>query len=461
MRRRSLVALASLLYCSSLTAQSGSAPAMGWFNGDCRSGIPGQANWYLSTQLSSRTFDDFVVPAGGLTISGVFSINSTAASVTEAVWEIRSGISAGNGGTIVASGRSAAAKKTLLATWPDGETIYRIEVDGLAVHLPAGTYWLNVSPVVSEWSPTETAAPSYVCATVGDNAVGNPRGTDGNAYFVSTVVAGAYFRTVQNTGGAGTSGDFSHGLMISSTLATPAHITAVVNAANWQSGAVCPGEIVTIAGTNLGPPTPSSLMLDDSGRVFTALNGVRVLFNNIEAPQTYVSSGQINAVVPYEIAGITAASIQVQVAGQASAGFPITVAAGAPAVFTVDGSGSGPAAALNQDGSYNTPSRPAAKGSVIVLYLTGEGLTNPAVTGKVTVASTTAPYTAQPVLSPVTASVAGQPAAVIFAGEAPGMVAGVLQLNLQIPSNTPSGNVPVTISLGTFSSSSGVTVAVQ
>jgi hypothetical protein len=82
---------------------------VGWYNGDCQSGIPAQDNWFLSNQQFSRTYDSFVVPGGGWTVAAVFSINSIPLSgITEGVWEIRSGVSAGNGGVVIASGRSPA-----------------------------------------------------------------------------------------------------------------------------------------------------------------------------------------------------------------------------------------------------------------------------------------------------------------------------------------------------------------
>jgi uncharacterized protein (TIGR03437 family) len=48
-----------------------------------------------------------------------------------------------------------------------------------------------------------------------------------------------------------------------------------------------------------------------------------------------------------------------------------------PGIFTQDSSGSGQAAALNEDGSYNTPSNPATPGSIVVLFATGAGNLDP------------------------------------------------------------------------------------
>lgn len=459
MQTRTIISGLLLTLISHLVLRAQGTPTanVGWYNGDCQSGIPGQSNWYFSDQEFGRTYDDFVVPIGGWTVSGLFSHNNmTFSGLSAAVWEIRSGISAGNGGTVVASGLSPATQ-TLVLSYPDGEKIYRVEVDGLRVQLAPGTYWMNVSPIAA-------FTQSYVCASVGVGAAGNPPGNDGKGFsYALGAPSHVIFQPVQSSGQTGTSGDYSQGVLISTASAPPApSIAAVVNAASWQAGPVSPGEIITIGGTGLGPSTPSDLMLNDSGKVSTTLDGVQVLFNGIAAPQTYVSGVQINAVVPYEVAGATNLSVQVSAGGQTSQAFPLKLAGTAPAIFTANGSGTGPAAILNQDNSYNGPGNPAAKGSYVVLFLTGEGLTNPGgVTGKVTSISAVPPLTPQPVLSPVTVSIGGQPVFVAFYGEAPDMVSGVMQINVQIPANAPSGNLPVSVSVGGSGTQSGVTVSVE
>jgi uncharacterized protein (TIGR03437 family) len=234
---------------------------------------------------------------------------------------------------------------------------------------------------------------------------------------------------------------------ITQATATPLPaITAVVNAASFQNGPISPGEIVTLGGTGLGPSAPASLAFDQTGKVSTSVSGVQVLFSGTAAPLTYVGATQINAVAPYEIQGLLSPSVQVKYQGQSSNAFSLTPTSAAPALFTFNGSGTGPAAALNQDSTYNVPNNPAPKGSYIVLYMTGEGQTSPlGVTGKVTTVSVTPPVTPQPV-PPVTVLIGGQPALVAFYGEAPGLVSGVMQLNVQIPANAPSGSIPVSVS---------------
>jgi uncharacterized protein (TIGR03437 family) len=238
-------------------------------------------------------------------------------------------------------------------------------------------------------------------------------------------------------------------------------IAAVVNAASLQNGPISPGEIVTLRGTALGPSTPAVLTLDRTGKVATSLGGVEVSFNGTPAPLTYVSATQINCVVPHEMQGVANPYVKVSYQGQTSDGFALTSAATAPALFTANGSGTGPAAALNQDGSYNSPGNPAAKGSTVVAFMTGEGQTSPAgVTGKVTTVSAALPLTPQPLL-PVAVLIGGQPASVTFYGETPGVISGVMQLAVRIPSNVRSGDVPISVSAGGIGSPNGVTVSVR
>jgi uncharacterized protein (TIGR03437 family) len=96
------------------------------------------------------------------------------------------------------------------------------------------------------------------------------------------------------------------------------------------------------------------------------------------------------------------------------------------------------------------------------MFLTGEGQTNPpSVTGAITTATLPPPQVTPAPPLPIQARINGQPALYMYAGEAPSMVAGVMQLNVQIPANAPSGNLSITVSIGGNVSQNGVTVSVQ
>src|SRR5262249_37789750 len=125
--------------------------------------------------------------------------------------------------------------------------------------------------------------------------------------------------------------------------------------------------------------------------------------------------------------------------------------------------GTGQASILNQDGSVNGPANPEAAGKIVSIFMTGEGQTSPpGVTGSVTCKPGCSTLQQIPApLQPVMAVVGNQPATVTFYGEAPGLVAGVLQVNLMIPANTPPGATPLAISVGGNRTQTGVTLSVR
>jgi len=240
-----------------------------------------------------------------------------------------------------------------------------------------------------------------------------------------------------------------------------------VKMGNWFLTSGGPGEMITLFGTGLGPAAGAQPTPDDSGMIGTRLSGVEVLVGPFSAPIVYAGSTQVSAMVPYELSTISAdrVTVLVKYLGQSSNGIQVRQAVSAPGIFTANSSGTGPGAILNTDNSYNGPGNPAGKGSVVQIFLTGEGPTNPVgVTGKITTVSSTGPLTPQPVL-PVTVTIDGQPADIRFYGEAPGQVSGVLQINAEVPQNAKSGEVPlvVTFSNGgsSFSTQAGVTVSVR
>ena len=136
---------------------------------------------------------------------------------------------------------------------------------------------------------------------------------------------------------------------------------------------------------------------------------------------------------------------------------PLPVAPTSPAMFSLDRSGFGPGAILNQDYSVNGPGNRAAPGSVIQIFATGEGQTNPpGVDGKLATGALPAPNL------PVSVTIGGLPAIVPYAGAAPGLVAGVVQVNAVVPLSIASGSaVPVFLRFGGATSPRSVTVAIE
>jgi uncharacterized protein (TIGR03437 family) len=229
----------------------------------------------------------------------------------------------------------------------------------------------------------------------------------------------------------------------------------VTNAATFLSGAVAPGEIVTIFGSALGPNTLARLELTPDGQsISKSLSGTRVLFDGVASPLVYTIAGQVSTIVPYGVTGRRSTELQVEYNGRLSNRVTLDVVPAAPGIFTLDASGRGLGAILNQDNKVNGAATPAAKGSVIILYATGAGQTNPASEdGRITTAIGSQ-------LQDITAQIAGTRAEVLYAGPAPGLVAGVMQVNARVPESTPAGFQSVQISVGSASSRPGVVIAI-
>ena len=196
-----------------------------------------------------------------------------------------------------------------------------------------------------------------------------------------------------------------------------------------------------------------------NGFVVTTVQNTQVLFDSTPAPIIYTSAGQTSVMVPHEIAGRTSTQITVVYQGVKSAPLTYNVVTAVPGIYTQNQSGTGPGSILNQDYSVNGPTKPAAAGSVVQVYLTGTGDTQPPlVTGLVNTANKTS-------LLIYTATIAGMPAQVVYQGTAPGDVEGVMQFNIVVPAGAPSGPQPIVITSTsgnvTYATQTGVTVQVQ
>ena len=228
----------------------------------------------------------------------------------------------------------------------------------------------------------------------------------------------------------------------------------VRNAASFLEGPVAPGEIISIFGDSIGPPAPAISSTDADGLIPGQLAGVGASFDGALAPVLFASAGQINAIVPFAVAGKASTQAQVTFNGGTVVALSLPVSAAAPGLFILDSSGQ--AAVLNQDFRVNSSANPAEKGSAVMLYATGAGQTDPpGVDGKITRGDLAVPAL------PVSVSIGGLPADILYAGAAPGLVAGALQVNARIPDNAPSGATGVTLRIGGAPSQPGATLAIR
>ena len=317
-------------------------------------------------------------------------------------------------------------------------------------------------------------------ATIGGNLYGVAVDATGNLYITSNsrirkvdAVTGI-ISTIAGTGNAGFSGDgglataaaisgaqsiavdaagnvyFSDEANLRVRKLTPAQIVkeGVFNGATFVAAGVAPGEIVTIfggPGVTLGPASGLGPQVDASGKIATLVSGTQVTFDGVPAPQIYTSSGQINAVVPYEVAGQASTVLQVVVNGKATNSVTLPVVATSPGIFAI----------ANPDNTVNSPSNPVAHDKYVVLYGTGEGQTSPSgVDGILNTAVFPTP------VAKVSVKVGGLPAQLLYAGAAPDDVAGVFQVDVQIPAGV-SGTVPIELTVGDASTPVGPTITVK
>ena len=248
----------------------------------------------------------------------------------------------------------------------------------------------------------------------------------------------------------------AHAAVMEGKSGSAVRIAALTSAASYVAGSVAPGEIVTLFGSGIGPDAGMGATLNSAGLMTTFLAGTRVLFDGQPSLMTFAQAGQVNAVVPHAVAGRSSVQVQIEAQGQKSNALTVEVAQATPGIFTLDSSGKGQAAVLNQDNSLNSAANPAPRGSIISLFATGIGQTNPpGIDGK-----PAAPPFPVPVL-PVTVEIAGANAEILYAGGAPGLVAGVLQANVRVPAQAATGSsAPLVLWGGGAQSQPGVTIAI-
>ena len=168
----------SLVLLAGHTGPLGAATTVLWYNGDIDFLTCGGLNGIDTETSDSRVYDDIIVPASQTwKVTSLFSNNLMTFTAIRAHWEIRQGVSAGNGGTLVASGVDPATMTPTGRICSSGYREFRIEVTGLDVELGPGRYWLVVAPVGAGFGL------SFVSSTSGANATGMPPGNNGNAFF--------------------------------------------------------------------------------------------------------------------------------------------------------------------------------------------------------------------------------------------------------------------------------------
>jgi uncharacterized protein (TIGR03437 family) len=225
---------------------------------------------------------------------------------------------------------------------------------------------------------------------------------------------------------------------VTSTQPTVARILGIVNAAAGQlSGRISQGEVISIFGFGLGPDTPVSAKPGSNGFFPNSLAGVQVLVNGAPIPLLYVSTWQINAEIP---APLTFSDAVVQVVN-GSAKLPDFRVSVDSSNFNLFLNANGSVAAVNQDGSVNSPTNPARAGTVVTIWGTGFGNAAGSLDGAVSTAPNNWCADCQVTLN-------GENASVDYAGAAPSLIDGIMQINFTVPMQFAANEAYLQFSLG-------------
>ncbi|HEU0122877.1 MAG TPA: hypothetical protein VFQ91_20260 [Bryobacteraceae bacterium] len=297
-----------------------------------------------------------------------------------------------------------------------------------------GTSWLAVTA-----SSLVTPASLSVAVQPGGLAPGTYRGV-----VVVTATGSGETRTAE--------------VVLTVTAPTAPTLSTALHGATRKLSAITPGMLLSLRGAGLGPVQGVNGSISSAGAYETSYGTYRVYFDGVAAPLLYISDTRIDTAVPYAMAGRRSARVEVENAGVRSNPMDLILSPdAAPGIYTQDGSGVGQASVLNQNGSLNSLTNPAAAGSVISFFATGEGQTEPAGQDGRVIATDLR----RPVL-PVAVNIGGSAAEVIYAGSAPGLISGLMQVNVRIPADAPRGGaVALELRVGPAPSRAGVTIAIQ
>ena len=217
--------------------------------------------------------------------------------------------------------------------------------------------------------------------------------------------------------------------------------SGVVNAASSQLGpGIVPGSYITLYGSNLSDAT----IVASGSTLPLALGDVSVSFDtptlSLPGRVYYVSAGQVNVQVPWELAGQTSVQIKVSIDQASGTVVTVPVASVSPAAFVY---GQNQAAALDENGLLVGTANPVRRGHIISFFANALGtVSNQPATGEPAPSTPLAQTTATP-----TVTVGGVLAAVQFSGLAPGFT-GLYQVNVVVPANAPTGSDAVSLTLG-------------
>jgi uncharacterized protein (TIGR03437 family) len=306
-----------------------------------------------------------------------------------------------------------------------------------AVITDTGTgYTYNV-----DWTPPASSVGDVIFYAAGNAADGDRAQTNDRIYNTTATVSPA-----------------------SCDLSVLPAISAAVSSASY-TGPIAANTLISLFGTGFQPAGLTRPLYEadvTSKSVPNVLSCTGVEINGIRAGMYYVSPTQLNVVVPNGVTpGQAAVRVVLNPANRPvfSSPLAVTAASAAPGLFTLDGKHAVAQFAgttkLVGDPATLTGSAPAKPGDLVTLWATGLGDTNP----KVDAAAIA--QAAAPTVNTVTVTLNGTalvPADVMYAGLAPGLVAGAYQINIRIPAGVAAGDAAIKLAVNGNSSADGVSL---
>ena len=260
-------------------------------------------------------------------------------------------------------------------------------------------------------------------------------------------------------------------------LSPTIYVGGAVSAATYaHQAAISPGSIMAVFGHDMAAwveaaslrPLPTALggaVLVFHGQNIAALSATSPFGfdGEVRAPAFFASPGQINAMVPWELAELEQATLTVQVGPAVSDPITVDLTPYTPGFFTLGEDGQAAVVIANTGGIVpaavgslpGVVTRPVRRGEFISIWCTGLGpVTNPPATGLPT--GVPPPLTTNPSMI----TIGGVEARVTFSGLSPGFV-GLYQVNVRVPEGAPSGDaVPMVLTIEGVASNA-VTIAVE
>jgi uncharacterized protein (TIGR03437 family) len=319
----------------------------------------------------------------------------------------------------------ASGQRLLFGTFVGGTVgvVFTPEVRAVTVD-PAGAIWIT-------GLSDPALLPQVTGPALGNTYVGSisPDGTTANLFY--TAPEGGAGQAIGMSGDSTVAVLGPAGSILLTTPASGPSLIGVANsAASSVSNAVVPLELISLYGIGLGPAAPLGAEIV-GGAVTADLGGVQVIFDGTPAPLLYAGPNQVNAVVPQEVSGRETTSVQINTPQGVLQGLVMPVRQTQPAVFLA-GSG-GFAAALNQDGSVNSASNPAPGGSLVSVWGTGAGVARNSKPDGTIITNNAGPVNYPVSVIGSNTANPGTSLEVQYAGDAPGLVVGVVQINIQLP----------------------------